>query len=94
MAKEDINQETKELKIKVQEKKVVVGAEKVLKLLKEDKIQKVFLASNCPKKIKEDLNYYSGLSKVPVIELNLDNEELGLLCKKCFFVAVLGLIGE
>lgn len=94
MATENIEKETKELKAKAQEGKIIVGTEKVLKRLRENKIKKIFLASNCPAKIKDDINHYAKLAKIPVIELNLNNEELGLFCKKNFFVAVLGITEE
>lgn len=94
MAKENIEKETKELKAKAQGGKIIVGTEKVLKSLRENKIKKIFLASNCPVKIKDDINHYAKLAKIPVIELNLNNEELGLFCKKNFFVAVLGMTEE
>ncbi len=88
--KEEIGKEIKELKVKVQEGKIVVGAEKVLKSLRNRTIQKVVLASNCPQKISEDVYYYAKLADVPVVKIDLDNEELGIFCKKNFFIAVLG----
>lgn len=88
--KEEVSQDLKELKTKLQENKAVIGMERVLKGLKEKSLSKVFLASNAPKNIREDVQYYAKLSNVPVSELNIDNEELGLFCKKNFFIAVLG----
>lgn len=89
MTTENIETHMKDLKAKLQEGKVIVGKERVLKHLREKSLAKVFLASNCPKDLKEDLVNFAKLVKVPVVELTLNNEELGLFCKKNFFIAVL-----
>ncbi len=90
MATENLQTEMKDLKAKVQDGKAVIGKEMVLKQLRAESLGKVYLASNCPKDLKADLVHYAKLAKVPVVELDLDNEELGLFCKKNFFIAVLG----
>ncbi|MBI4983024.1 ribosomal L7Ae/L30e/S12e/Gadd45 family protein, partial [Candidatus Woesearchaeota archaeon] len=75
----------------VQEGKAVIGAERVIKGTRGGMVQKIFLASNCPQKIKDDLVYYAKLTSIPVIELKYNNEEMGILCKKNFLVSVAGL---
>ena len=89
MATENLENDMKDLKAKLQDGKVIVGKERVLKHLREKTLAKVFMASNCPKALKEDIAIFAKLTKVPVIELSLNNEELGLFCKKNFFIAVL-----
>lgn len=89
MATENLEKDMKDLKAKLQDKKVIVGKERVLKHLREKSLAKVFLASNCPKDLKEDIATLAKLVKVPVVELTLNNEEFGLFCKKNFFIAVL-----
>ncbi|MDP3699134.1 MAG: ribosomal L7Ae/L30e/S12e/Gadd45 family protein [Nanoarchaeota archaeon] len=89
MATENLEKDMKDLKAKLQDGKVIVGKERVLKHLREKTLAKVFMASNCPKTLKEDIANFANLTKVPVIELSLNNEELGLFCKKNFFIAVL-----
>ena len=84
----------KDLKTKIQQGKVVIGIDRVMKELKAGHLSKIMLASNCRQDLKKDLTYYAGLSSVPVVELTLDNEELGVLCKKNFMVSVIGLHGE
>ncbi len=91
---ENMESELKELKAKLQENKVIIGTEKVLKHLTGKKLSKVYLAKKCPQEIKEDIRYYAEMAKVPVIELGMDNEELGLFCKKGFFISVLGIKAE
>jgi len=92
MAQEkELGQEFKDLRVKIQEKKVVIGAEKVLKELKAKRVQKVYLASNCPAKLHEDVKYYASVAEIPVVDMAYSNEELGVFCKKNFFVSVLAI---
>ena len=90
MPTENLEKEMKELKTKVQDKKAVIGKERVLKLLRAKSLSKVYLVSNCPKDLRADVTHYAKLTKTPVVELEFNNEELGLFCKKNFFIAVLG----
>jgi len=92
--KKENENELKLIKNRVQEGKAIIGKDRVLKELKAKHLKKVFLAGNCPSELKEDINYYAGLVKVPVVELKQSNEELGVLCKKGYFISVLGLTEE
>ncbi len=92
--KKEIGEELLRLKEKVQQGKAVIGAERVLKGIRSKKLVEVFVSRNCPQKIREDILLYSDLVGIPVTGLELDNEELGILCKKNFFVSVLGIAGE
>ncbi len=78
-----------ELKKALKEPTITFGTNKTLKLLKNGKVKKVFLASNCPSDIKETLKRYAKLSKVDVVSLKLPNDEIGLTCKKPFSITVL-----
>ncbi len=89
MATENLEKDMKDLKAKLQDGKVIIGKDRVLKHLREKSVAKVFLASNCPKDLKEDVLHLAKLAKVPIVESALNNEELGLFCKKNFFIAVL-----
>ncbi len=92
MAQEkELGQEFKDLRVKIQEKKVVIGAERVLKELKARRVQKVYLANNCPAKLNEDVKYYARVAEIPVVDMAYSNEELGVFCKKNFFVSVLAI---
>ena len=71
--------------------KAVIGTEVVLKNLKNKKLSKVYLASNCHEKTKKDIESYSQLVNVPIVMLDINNEELGVFCKKHFFISVLGI---
>ena len=88
-----VDTDIKKLKEDAQSGKAVIGTDLVLKGLRAESIGKVFLARNCPSKIRDDVHYYAGLAKIPVIELEQNNEEVGVLCKKNFLVSVVALRG-
>ena len=88
MAKVD---EEKLLRNAVKEGKIVLGTERVMKLLKKGKLKKVYLAANCSKKMVDEISHYSKLAKVAVVKLKRANDELGTFCKKPFSVSVLGV---
>ena len=71
----------------LERKKIILGTDRVIKNLKLGKIVKVYLSSNCPDDVKEEVKRY----KVEVVELKQPNDELGALCKKQFSVSVLGV---
>ncbi|MBI4151686.1 ribosomal L7Ae/L30e/S12e/Gadd45 family protein [Candidatus Woesearchaeota archaeon] len=94
MAKEQ-NQEKElnEVKTEVQKGTIVAGGARVLQFLKEGKLSKVYLARNCPSPLRSDVEHYARLAEVPLVDLEITNEELGVVCKKNFFVSVLGVRG-
>ena len=73
----------------VKDKKVYYGKDITIRMLKTGKIQEVYVASNCPEKIKRDLRHYCNLANVKLNEMEQNNEELGSICKKPFSVSVL-----
>ncbi len=83
--------EEKLLKEAIKEGKVILGTERVMKLLKKNKLKKIYLSANCPEKVVLDIQHHSKLAKVAVIKLNKTNDELGSFCKKPFSVSVLGV---
>ena len=70
--------------------KPIIGTERILKNLKTGKLKKILVASNCREQIKKDINYYAKLADVKVIQLDIPNDEVGLVCKKPFSISVLG----
>lgn len=69
--------------------KVLFGANNVMKSVKTGRAKLVLLAANCPKRIREDVEYYSELSAVPVIIYNGTSIDLGAACGKPFIVSAL-----
>jgi ribosomal protein L30E len=81
-----------ELRKNLKTKKLVFGTDRALKLLKQGRLVKIFIASNASKEIKEDCVYYSGLSGVELENLDIQNDELGILCKRPHAITVIGLL--
>lgn len=81
-----------EIKKALKEGKAIIGTERTLKDLKLGKVSKIYLTSNCPEDVEEDVKYYSKLAKVEVVKLKQPNDELGALCKKPFSVSVLSVV--
>ncbi len=77
-----------ELKKALKEEKLIYGRDETLKKIKSGKINEVFISSNCPKELRQDIIYYSKLANVKVSELDVPNDELGIICKKPFSISV------
>ena len=92
--KKELSEELKLLRDIVKEGKAIVGKEKVIKAFKTGELSKVFLANNVAEDTKETVEHYANLANVSVIVLELNNEELGVLCKKNFFISVVGITKE
>ncbi len=76
------------LKKALKEEKLIYGKDETLKKMRSGKINEVFLSSNCPKQLREDILHYSKLASVKVSELDVPNDELGIICKKPFSISV------
>jgi large subunit ribosomal protein L30e len=92
MTKERLDKKVLELRKLIKDKKLLVGTDRTLKALKLGKIEKVFIASNCAGKAKDDIEYYGKMSKASISQLKYPNDELGVLCKKPYSISVLGLL--
>ncbi|MBS3134221.1 ribosomal L7Ae/L30e/S12e/Gadd45 family protein [Candidatus Woesearchaeota archaeon] len=80
-----------DLKKALKDNKLIIGTQRTLKLLKLGKLKKIYLAVNCPKETVDDVRHYAKMNDIPVINIKENNEELGILCKKSFFISVLGI---
>ena len=82
----DIN---KALAMLVKTGKVVFGVNKTLNAARGGKAKLIVVASNCPRSIREDIEYYSKLSNIPSIVYNGSSLDLGMACGKPFMVSAL-----
>jgi len=92
--KKEVDEQLQLLKKKIQDGKVLIGSNAVLKTLKAGTSKKVFIASNCPQDVKQSIQHYAQLTGIPLIELEQNNEELGIFCKKNYFVSVVAVMEE
>ncbi|MFP4523604.1 MAG: ribosomal L7Ae/L30e/S12e/Gadd45 family protein [Candidatus Nanoarchaeia archaeon] len=84
MSKEDIIQQQKD-------DKLLLGMKSSIKAIRKATVSKVYLAKNCPEVIVEDIKHYAALSGVTVERLTINCDELATMCKKPFFVSVVGV---
>jgi len=70
--------------------KLIIGTEVVMKKLKNSQLNKVFLAKNCPTNIKEDIKKITQMLSIEIVELDIENDELGTYCRKPFHISVIG----
>lgn len=80
-----------DIKKLMKEKKVFIGTDQTLRNLKLGKVSKVLLASNCAEEAVEAVERYANMSGVPVEKLNIPNDELGIICRKHFFISVMSV---
>lgn len=81
-----------QLRKHVQGGKLVLGAEEAVKLLKLNRLARVFVAANCPEPVRENIRRYCTTPDCELVELSIPNDELGILCRKPFSVAVVGIL--
>ncbi len=84
----------RELKVALRTGKIVIGSKEVLKLIGVGKGKLVIIASNCPELIKEQIEYYTKLSGIPVYYAPYTSRELGEMCQRGHMVASLVVLDE
>jgi large subunit ribosomal protein L30e len=71
--------------------KVSFGANAAVLNAKTGKAKMIILAANCPKKIKDEIEYYGKLSKVPVMNYRGASMDLANVCGKMFIITALSI---
>ncbi len=69
--------------------KVLFGSNNAIKSAKLGRAKLIILASNCPQKIREDIEYYCKLSGIPILYYKGTGIDLGVVCGKPFVVSAL-----
>ena len=69
--------------------KVSFGTNAAIQSAKIGKAKMIVLASNCPKDIKENIEYYSKISGIPVVAYKGASMNLAEVCKKPFIISAL-----
>ncbi len=81
-----------DIKKNLKTKRLVIGTKQTIKSLKLGKLEKVFITVNCPQSVKRDIEHYCSISGCKIENLGIQNEELGILCKKQFAISAAGLL--
>lgn len=71
--------------------KLSFGANSVMQNAKTRKAKLIVLASNCPRNIRKDLEYYCKLSNIPLIVYKGSSTDLAALCGKPFIISALSI---
>tara|TARA_Y100000310_G_scaffold341087_1_gene439048 strand:- start:1649 stop:1897 length:249 start_codon:yes stop_codon:yes gene_type:complete len=79
----------KELKDAVKDKQLIFGTKQTLKLVKLGKAKVVFVATDCPAEVREDILKFANLAGTKVLETDITSQEVGSICKKAFSINVL-----
>jgi len=67
--------------------KIDFGSNKALKNIKKGKAKAIILSKNCPKKIRQDIEYYAKIEKIPLIVFPGTSLQLGEVCGKPFTIS-------
>jgi len=79
------------LAIAVKTGKVLFGANSTIKNVMTGKVRLAIVASNCPDKIRKDIEKYCKLSGIPFIVFPRNNVEIGRVCGKPFSISALAI---
>ena len=69
--------------------KIIIGTDRTLKALKKGELAKVVVSSNCSQKTLDALSLHA--KKTEIVNISEDNDELAVICKKPFRIALLGI---
>lgn len=69
--------------------KTTLGAKAALKAARIGDAKVIIIAANAPQQHKEDLQYYSKLSNVPLINYPKSSQDLGIVCGRPHLTAFL-----
>jgi large subunit ribosomal protein L30e len=94
MAKKEVKDKIVEIKKLLGKKGLIIGTERTLKNLKQGRLNRVYLASNCSEKVKDEIMHLSKIARVSVVELEYPNDELGVICKRPYSISVLSVAKE
>lgn len=92
MAKKQVEGIVAELKKLMASEKLVFGSERTIKLLRDNKLSKVYLSSNCDDDQKDMVMHLGKINDVPVEQLDKSAEDIGVICRKPFSIAVIGVL--
>jgi large subunit ribosomal protein L30e len=81
----------KAIKAAVKTGKVSFGANAALQNAKTGKAKMIILAANCPKSIKDEIEYNCKLSNVPVMMFKGASMDLATVCNKPFVISALSI---
>ena len=74
------------LKKAINDKKLKYGTDETLKAIRKGQAKIVFISSNCPDELRLRIEKYGNVVGFDLVKLEINNEELGAVCKKPFTI--------
>lgn len=71
--------------------KVSFGANSALQNAQTGRAKMIILAANCPENVRKDVEHYSKLSKVPLVDYNGSSLDLAAVSGKPFTISALSI---
>jgi ribosomal protein L30E len=87
-----IDKGIEEIKKLVNNKNLIIGTNTTIDSLKKGKLLKAYLSLNCPEDVKAEIQRYSEMNNVEVINLNINNHDLSAFLKRKHPISVFGII--
>ncbi|MCD6590197.1 ribosomal L7Ae/L30e/S12e/Gadd45 family protein [Candidatus Woesearchaeota archaeon] len=81
----------KEIQTLLNENKLILGQRETEKALYRKEISKILLASNAVDELRKRYEAYAKQGLIELEVLDMDSEELGVICKKPFTIMVIGI---
>jgi large subunit ribosomal protein L30e len=69
--------------------KVSFGAKNAIETARIGKARLIVVSANCPKDVRESIDYYSKISEIPVVQYKGTGVDMGAACGKPFIVSVI-----
>lgn len=92
MAKKVVEGIVSELKKLIGDGKLVLGRERTIKLLRDGKLVKVYLSSDCSEDALSELEHECSVFDIPFEKLSKTSVEIGVICRKPFSISVIGVL--
>lgn len=70
--------------------KLIIGSERTLKLAKQGKISKIYLASNIPENLKAEAELVAMANNIEIVILNENSKQFGVKIGRPFTVLMAG----
>jgi large subunit ribosomal protein L30e len=83
---------TADIKKLLKTDKLIIGTDRVVKGLRKGTLSMIYMSSNCPEDIRNEVEHYSKLTETKIEKLKEPNDELGAVCKKSFSISLLGVL--
>jgi large subunit ribosomal protein L30e len=78
-----------QLRLALSTGRVQLGSKQTVRELRRGRARMAILSSNCPKEMRESIESYGKLGKIPVWKHEKDSVDLGVLCGKPYPVSAI-----